>query len=49
MMTIEELEMNYEKNMLHICIKNSCIGAVNKNSSGDIETTKEDKNNHGIF
>ena len=42
------LEMNYEKNMLHICIKNSCIGAVNKNSSGEIETTKEDKENHGM-
>lgn len=42
------LEMGYEKNMLRICIKNSCVGAVNKNNAGDIETTKEDKENHGM-
>ena len=40
--------MSYEKNMLQICIKNSCMGDISKNSSGDIETTKEDKNNHGM-
>lgn len=42
------LEMGYEKNMLRICIKNSCVGEIKKNSSGDIETTKEDKENHGM-
>lgn len=42
------LEMCYEKNMLQICIKNRCTGVINKNSSGDIETTKEDKANHGM-
>nr|WP_243150664.1 ATP-binding protein [Pseudobutyrivibrio xylanivorans] len=42
------LEMGYEKNMLQICIKNSFTGEIKKNSAGDIETTKEDKENHGM-
>ena len=42
------LEMGYEKNMLQICIKNSYTGEIKKNSAGDIETTKEDKENHGM-
>ena len=42
------IEMGYEKNMLQICIKNSCTGEIKKNSAGDLETTKEDKENHGM-
>ena len=42
------LEMGYEKKMLQICIKNSYTGEIKKNSAGDIETTKEDKENHGM-
>ena len=42
------LEMGYEKNMLQICIKNSYTGEIKKNIAGDLETTKEDKENHGM-
>ncbi|MCR5194750.1 MAG: GHKL domain-containing protein [Pseudobutyrivibrio sp.] len=42
------LEINYEKSMLHICVKNSCIDEKREIIGGTISTTKSDKANHGM-
>ncbi len=42
------VEVSYEKGILHICIKNSCISEKRRGSDGAYFTTKEDKENHGI-
>lgn len=42
------LEMSYEKNMLQICVKNSCTGEKHVNRDGVLLTTKKDKANHGM-
>ncbi|WP_158588780.1 sensor histidine kinase [Butyrivibrio sp. X503] len=43
-----KVEISYEKGILHICIKNSCISEKRRGSDGAYFTTKEDKENHGI-
>ena len=43
-----KVEVTYEKGVLNICIKNSCISEKRRGSDGSYFTTKEDKDNHGI-
>ncbi len=43
-----KIDITYEKGVLHICIKNSCISEKRRGSDGAFFTTKEDKENHGI-
>ena len=43
-----KVEVTYEKGVLNICIKNSCISEKRRGSDGAYFTTKEDKENHGI-
>ncbi|MCR4568485.1 MAG: GHKL domain-containing protein [Pseudobutyrivibrio sp.] len=43
-----KLDMSYEKNMLHICVKNSGSGIKHKVIDGLIQTTKKDRVNHGM-
>jgi sensor histidine kinase regulating citrate/malate metabolism len=43
-----KVDITYEKGVLHICIKNSCISEKRRGRDGAFFTTKEDKENHGI-
>ena len=42
------LDMNYEKNMLKISIKNSCIFENRRDRHGRFSSTKHDAEHHGI-
>jgi sensor histidine kinase regulating citrate/malate metabolism len=42
------LAISYEKNMLYICINNSCLPKSRKKDAGKYITTKKDRFRHGI-
>ena len=42
------LEISYGKELLQICIRNSCLRECKKNGEGRYLTTKEDAVHHGI-
>ncbi|MBO4456534.1 MAG: GHKL domain-containing protein [Butyrivibrio sp.] len=43
-----KLDMGFEKNMLNICIKNSCISENRRDKHGNFFSTKHDAEHHGI-